>query len=115
MVSLFSLQKISKADFETIPKIELDTTLGFGHPCATHPVAQVADPLRVGEKMSCLSCHTPHASMLPNLLVLAKGGGDVCDACHRAIDKQKGVQLKSRPQPQRTPNLPTPSGLNVKP
>jgi predicted CXXCH cytochrome family protein len=108
-VSLFSLQKISKADFEAIPKIELDPTLGFGHPCATHPVAQVADPLHVGGRMSCLSCHTPHASTLSNLLVLAKGGGDVCDVCHRTIDKQKEVRLKNQPQqqPQRTPILPT--------
>jgi predicted CXXCH cytochrome family protein len=105
-VSLFSLQKISKADFEAIPKIELDPTLRFGHPWPTHPVADIADPLSGGEKMSCLSCHAPHASTLPNLLVTAKGGGDVCDACHRAIDKQKQAQLKSQPQqqPQRTPN-----------
>jgi predicted CXXCH cytochrome family protein len=92
-VSLFSFQKISKAEFLAIPKIELDPTLGFGHPCATHPVAQVADPLRLGERMSCLSCHTPHASTLPNLLVMAKGGGDVCEACHRAIEKQKEAKL----------------------
>jgi predicted CXXCH cytochrome family protein len=109
MVSLFSFRRISKADFEAIPKIELDPTLTFGHPCATHPVAQVADPLHAGERMSCLSCHAPHASMLPNLLVLPKGGGDACDACHRAIDKQKQAKPGSQPQqqPQPTPNLPT--------
>jgi len=88
-VSLFSLQEISKADFEAIPKIELDPTRRFGHPRPHHPVAEIADPLHGGEKMSCLSCHAPHASTRPNLLVLAKGGEDVCDACHRAIDKQK--------------------------
>jgi len=106
-VSLFSSQKIAKVDFEAIPKIELDPTLRFGHPRPTHPVAEVADPLSGGEKMSCLSCHAPHASTLPNLLVTAKGGGDVCDACHRAVDKQKQAQLKSQAQqqPQRTPNL----------
>jgi predicted CXXCH cytochrome family protein len=114
-ISLFSLQKISKADFEAIPKIELDPTLGFGHPCATHPVAEVADPLHGGERMSCLSCHAPHASTLPNLLVLAKGGGDVCDACHRAISKQKEAKLKSQPQqqPQGTPNLPAQFRLDL--
>ena len=61
-VALFSSQKISKADFEAIPKIELDPTLRYGHPRAKHPVAEVADPLSGGEKMSCLSCHAPHAS-----------------------------------------------------
>jgi predicted CXXCH cytochrome family protein len=88
-VSLFSVQRISRADFEAIPKIQLDPTLRFGHPWATHPVAQAADPLHAGGRMSCLSCHTPHASMLPNLLVLAKGGEGLCEACHRAIDEQK--------------------------
>jgi len=108
-VSLFSLQKLSKTEFELIPKIELDATQTFGHPCATHPVAEVADPLRGGEKMSCLSCHTPHASTLPNLLVLAKGSGDVCDACHRAIDKQKKANPNrlQQQQPPRSPKLPT--------
>jgi predicted CXXCH cytochrome family protein len=88
-VSLFAPQKILKADFEAIPKIELDPTRSFGHPSANHPVAQAANPLHGGEPMSCLSCHAPHASTLPNLLSLAKGGGDVCDACHRAIDKRQ--------------------------
>jgi predicted CXXCH cytochrome family protein len=120
-VTLFSLQKISKADFEAIPKIKLDPTLRFGHPRATHPVAEAADPLHRGERMSCLSCHAPHASTLQNLLVSAKGGGDVCDACHRAIEEQKGTKIKSQLQPpaeplsQRTPNLPIQSGLMVKP
>jgi predicted CXXCH cytochrome family protein len=116
-VTLFSLQKISKADFEAIPKIGLDPTLRFGHPCANHPVAEVADPLHEGERMSCLSCHAPHASTLQNLLVSAKGGEDVCEACHRAIHQQKEAKLDSQtPQPpQRTPNLPTQSELIVKP
>jgi predicted CXXCH cytochrome family protein len=87
-VSLFSVQGISKADFQAIPKIELDPTRSFGHPCGNHPVAQTADPLHGGEPMSCLSCHAPHASALPNLLVWARGGEHVCKACHRAIDKQ---------------------------
>jgi predicted CXXCH cytochrome family protein len=38
--------------------------------------------------MSCLSCHDPHASTLANLLVLTKGGGHVCDACHHRIGNQ---------------------------
>ena len=120
-VTLFILQRISKADFEAIPKIELDPTLRFGHPRATHPVAEAADPLHRGERISCLSCHAPHASGLQNLLVSAKEGGDVCDACHRAIDEQKGTKIKNQPQPpaqrlfQRTPNLPIQSGLKVIP
>jgi len=103
-VSLFNFEKVSKADFEAIPKIELDPTLRIGHPCATHPVGEAADPLRAGARMSCLSCHTPHASTLPNLLVLAKGGGGFCDACHRAGDKPKDAGLHGQTQPRGLPN-----------
>jgi predicted CXXCH cytochrome family protein len=99
-VSLFNLKTISKADFEAIPKIGLDPTRRFGHPRPTHPVAEVADPLHAGEKISCLSCHDPHTSTLPNLLVLANDGGNICEACHRAIDKQKEGKPNSQPQQQ---------------
>ena len=88
-VDLFGLQSISKAEFDAAPKIGLDPSLRFGHPRPSHPVAGVADPLHPGEKISCLSCHAPHASELPHLLVSANGGKSVCEACHRAIDIQK--------------------------
>ena len=88
-VSLFSLQTITRAEFEAAPKIDLDPSLRFGHPRPAHPVAGVADPLHAGEKISCLSCHASHASTLPHLLLSANGAESVCDACHRAIDKQK--------------------------
>jgi len=101
-VSIFNLQGISKADFEAIPKIELDPTLRFGHPRPDHPVAGVADPLNDGEKLSCLSCHTPHASKSPDLLASAKGGGNLCNACHQAIESQK------EPKPNNGPLQPHP-------
>jgi len=88
-VNLFGLQSVSKAELEAAPKIDLDPSLRFGHPRPAHPVAEVADPLHAGEKISCLSCHAPHASELPHLLVSANDGESICDACHRAIDKQK--------------------------
>jgi predicted CXXCH cytochrome family protein len=120
-VTLFDSQKISKADFEAIPKIELDPGLRFGHPWVTHPVAQVADPLHEGEKMSCLSCHTPHASAQENLIVSVKGAQNVCFACHQAIDEQEAAKTKSqstpqaRQQSQQKPHTPTQSGEQVKP
>jgi predicted CXXCH cytochrome family protein len=101
-VSIFTLQSISKADFEAIPKIELDPTLRFGHPRPAHPVAGIADPLNSGEKLSCLSCHTPHASTQPNLLVSAKGDGNLCSACHQVIESQKEPK-PSNNQPQQQP------------
>ena len=97
-VSIFNLEKISKPEFEAIPKIELDPTLRFGHPRPAHPVAEVADPLHVGERMSCLSCHNPHSSTFPNLLAVPKGSANICNACHQAIEKQKGAKPNSPPQ-----------------
>jgi predicted CXXCH cytochrome family protein len=82
-VSLFGSQRISKADFDAIPKIELDPTLRLGHPRATHPVTEVANPLRAEKEMSCLSCHAPHASAQKNLIVSAKGARNgACLTCH---------------------------------
>jgi len=97
-VSISNLERISKSEFEAIPKIKLDPTLRFGHPRPSHPVAEVADPLRMGEKMSCLSCHAPHASTQENLLALPNDGEEACNACHRAINKQKDVKAKAQPR-----------------
>jgi predicted CXXCH cytochrome family protein len=113
-VSLFSVEEVSKADFEAIPKIKLDPTLRFGHPCDAHPVAEAADPSHDGERMSCLSCHAPHASTLPNLLVLAKGGGDLCHACHQAIDKQKEAKLESQQLGRNPLTRPAPAEENAR-
>jgi len=94
----FDLERIAKADLGAIPRIELDPTLRFGHPRPTHPVAEVADPLNGGEKLSCLSCHTPHASTVPNLLVSPKGNGNLCDACHQGIDSQRESKPNNQAQ-----------------
>ena len=120
-VTLFGSAKISKADFDAIPKIDLDPTQRFGHPWVTHPVAQVADPLRAGEKMSCLSCHTPHASAQDNLIVSVKGAANVCSQCHQIVDQQAAAKNKTssqpqaRQQPQQKPNTPANPGEKVNP
>jgi len=67
-VVLFNARNISDAEFEAIPKIELDATQSIGHPWMGHPVTERLDPLHQGEKMSCLSCHQPHASQAPMLI-----------------------------------------------
>jgi predicted CXXCH cytochrome family protein len=38
--------------------------------------------LHAGEKMSCLSCHDPHAAAQANLIVSVKETANLCDACH---------------------------------
>jgi predicted CXXCH cytochrome family protein len=101
-VSLFNLQRISRTAFDAIPKIELDPTLRFGHPQPAHPVAEAADPLHPGEKMSCLSCHSPHASTLPALINMATGGENVCDVCHRvSIDQRPPIEMEVKTSPPR--------------
>ncbi len=119
-VTLFGSQKISKADFDAIPKIDLDPTQRFGHPWVTHPVAVVPDLLRAGEKMSCLSCHAHHASGDENLIVSVKGGRDVCTTCHQIIDEQKAAKNKSQAPPtgqqtKKMPDTPAKPGEKVNP
>jgi len=120
-VTLFGSQKISKADFDAIPKIDLDPTQRIGHPWATHPVTLVADPLHGGEKMSCLSCHTPHSSAQEGLIVSLKGPQNVCDTCHQAIEERRAAkntnqsQPQGQQQPKPRPDTPAKSGEKVNP
>jgi predicted CXXCH cytochrome family protein len=83
-VALFGVRTVSVSEFEAIPKIKLDPSQCFGHPWVGHPVAEMPDPLRPGEKMSCLSCHQAHAASLPKLILAAKPGRNICDLCHQA-------------------------------
>jgi predicted CXXCH cytochrome family protein len=118
-VTLFGSQKISKADFEAIPKIDLDPTLRFGHPWVTHPVAETPDLLHPGEKMSCLSCHAHHSSTDENLTVAVKGAKNVCDACHEIVDAQADAKKKTPPpagqQTKKMPDTPAKSQEKVNP
>jgi predicted CXXCH cytochrome family protein len=60
---------------------------GLGHPVAGHPVADVMDPAnqsKVKTPLSCLSCHQPHASAQPDLLVKDQVNNMAfCDNCHK--------------------------------
>lgn len=57
---------------------------GMGHPISNHPVSGVADPLKPGKNMTCLSCHVPHGGPSPKLLAFAlKPGEGVCQHCHK--------------------------------
>jgi predicted CXXCH cytochrome family protein len=92
-VDLLGGQTLNLAEYRRAPKISLDPTGRFGHPWTGHPVAERPDPLRPGEKMSCLSCHTPHTSdLVERIRTPAKGKPDICDACHEAVERQKAEQ-----------------------
>lgn len=88
-VRIFNKRDISGAEFEAIPKIKLDPTQRFGHPGPRHTVAERPDPLHPGERMACSSCHEPHASTLPRLIITAKQGIRICEACHLALEQQR--------------------------
>ena len=65
----------------------LPLKFGFGHPVEGHPVADVPDPkdvTKVRFALSCLSCHQPHASLQPGLLVKDQENNMAfCDTCHK--------------------------------
>ena len=60
---------------------------GLGHPVALHPVSDVMDPTnkaRVKAKLNCITCHVPHASAQPGLLIKDQQNNMAfCDNCHK--------------------------------
>jgi predicted CXXCH cytochrome family protein len=65
----------------------LPLRFGLGHPVEYHPVTDVMDPTdqsKVKTPLSCLSCHQPHASAQPDLLVKDQANNMAfCDNCHK--------------------------------
>ena len=65
----------------------LPLRFGLGHPVEYHPVSDVMDPTnqsKVKTPLSCLSCHQPHASAQPDLLVKDQSNNMAfCDTCHK--------------------------------
>jgi len=65
----------------------LPLRFGLGHPIEYHPVSDVMDPSnqsKVKTPLSCLSCHQPHASAQPDLLVKDQANNTAfCDNCHK--------------------------------
>ncbi|HEV2102935.1 MAG TPA: cytochrome c3 family protein [Candidatus Acidoferrum sp.] len=65
---------------------------GKGHPITGHPVSDVADPsdlTKVIQKLTCLTCHQPHSSLKPNLLVNdQENNTKFCATCHKDLTKR---------------------------
>ncbi len=65
----------------------LPLRFGLGHPVAGHPVGDVmslTDITKVKTHLACLSCHQPHSSALPDLLVKDQQNNMAfCDTCHK--------------------------------
>jgi predicted CXXCH cytochrome family protein len=68
---------------------------GLGHPVQGHPVSDVMNPSNIGEvktRLTCLSCHQPHSSAQPDLLVKDQQNNMVfCDSCHKNRTNMRDV------------------------
>ena len=72
---------LPKSYFRTVPILPLKD--GRGHPMANHPVSGVAKLKGKAVQMNCLSCHQPHASKNPGLLVNDEEPNmTFCNRCH---------------------------------
>lgn len=60
-----------------------------GHPVARHPVSDLLDPAdltKVIKPMNCLTCHQPHSSAQPDLLVNDQAPNQAfCKTCHKGV------------------------------
>jgi predicted CXXCH cytochrome family protein len=67
--------------------MHLPIKFGAGHPTDGHPVTNQMDPTdssKVRHKIDCLTCHQPHSSAQPDLLVKDQANNMVfCDSCHK--------------------------------
>jgi len=53
-----------------------------GHPLPNHPVSAPRERLRPGRKLTCASCHDPHGTINPLMLIQSPLGGRLCRECH---------------------------------
>lgn len=88
LVSIFNGKvKLPENYFARTPRLPLK--YGIGHPTQNHPTADLVDPRdnKVTVKLSCLSCHQPHASLQAGLLVKDQTNNQAfCGTCHKASE-----------------------------
>lgn len=84
MVAIFGGKvKLPKDYFRKVAVLPLKD--GRGHPTANHPISgTVKMKNKTTMQMNCLSCHQPHASSKPGLLVKdQEPNAAFCNTCHR--------------------------------
>ena len=83
--------KLPENYFAKVPIIPLQ--YGLGHPVERHPVSDLVDPqdrTHVVTPLNCLTCHQPHASAQPDLLVKDQANNmQFCDTCHKGVIGRK--------------------------
>jgi len=71
--------------------VVLPVKFGRGHPIQGHPVQDVADPSntsKVLQQINCLTCHQPHSSAQPGLLVKDQSNNMAfCSSCHKNLNR----------------------------
>jgi predicted CXXCH cytochrome family protein len=75
--------------FAKVPRLPIK--YGLGHPVDKHPVVNQMDPndvSKVRTEIGCASCHQPHSSAQPNLLVRDEVANlAFCATCHKDLGK----------------------------
>lgn len=67
----------------------LELTNGAGHPVPGHPLS-AADPRDPAKKITCISCHDPHAGVQKKRLLSANGSiRAMCAECHQPQAKEQ--------------------------
>ena len=90
LIAIFNGSVRLPDDYFTKNKVVvLPIKYGLGHPVAGHPVSDLvdpADPSKVKTPMNCLTCHQPHSSAQPDLLVKDQANNMAfCSTCHKDL------------------------------
>jgi len=88
LVAIFGEKvKLPENYFSKVPVLAL--RYNRGHPVEGHPVSDIVDPAdvtKVKTPINCLTCHQPHASLQPGLLVKDQANSSVfCAGCHKSL------------------------------
>lgn len=88
VVTIFGGQvKLPENYFASVPRLPIK--YGRGHPVDRHPVVDQMDPndnTKIRAQVNCASCHQPHASKNPGLLVNdSKNDMAFCANCHKDL------------------------------
>ena len=88
MVAIFNGKvKLPENYFAQVPVIPIK--YGLGHPVNRHPMTDQVDPNnpdKVVKELNCATCHQPHSSTQPNLLVKDQATNTAfCDTCHKTV------------------------------
>jgi predicted CXXCH cytochrome family protein len=82
--------KLPEDYFSKNKVVVLPLQYGMGHPVSGHPVTDLKDPkdpTKVITPINCLTCHQPHSSLHPNLLVKDQENNMAfCSTCHKNLN-----------------------------